>query len=52
VYLLSMLLNAMVLLSKQPVMILLCPGGTSDRKAFYASHVYNLVQDLTNGFLS
>jgi hypothetical protein len=50
IYLLSMVLNAMVLVSKQHVMTLLCPGGASDGKAFYASHVYNLVQDLTNVF--
>jgi hypothetical protein len=26
-----------------------CPGGTSDSKAFYASRVYNLVQELPDG---
>ena len=28
----------------------LCPGGTSDSKAFYASHTYDSVQDLPDGF--
>lgn len=28
----------------------LCPECTSDIKAFYASRVYNLVQDLPDGF--
>ena len=27
----------------------LCPGSTFDSKAFYTSHVYNLVQDLPDG---
>ena len=31
-------------------MSVLCPGGTSDSKAFYASHVYNIVQELPGGF--
>jgi hypothetical protein len=30
----------------------LCPGGTSDSKAFYTSHVYNLGQDLPNGYFA
>jgi hypothetical protein len=30
----------------------LCPGGTSDSKAFYTSEVYNLVQNLSDGVLS
>jgi len=28
----------------------LCPGGTSDSKAFYASNTYDLVQHLPDGF--
>jgi hypothetical protein len=28
----------------------LCPGGTSDSKAFYESRVYNLVQNFPDGF--
>jgi hypothetical protein len=28
----------------------LCPSGTSDSKAFYALQMYNLVEDLPNGF--
>jgi hypothetical protein len=28
----------------------LCPGSTSDNKAFYTSHVYNLVHELLDGF--
>jgi hypothetical protein len=28
----------------------LCPGGTPDSKTFYASHTYNSVQDLPDGF--
>lgn len=30
----------------------LCPGGTSYSKAFYSSHIYNLVQDLPHGFFA
>jgi hypothetical protein len=28
----------------------ICPGGTSDSKSFYASNVYNLVSQLPDGF--
>jgi len=30
----------------------LCPRGTSDSKAFYASRVYNLVQELPDGYFA
>ena len=30
----------------------LCPGGTSDSKSFYASRVYNLVQELPDGYFA
>jgi hypothetical protein len=30
----------------------LCPGSTSDNKAFYTSHVYNLVHELPDGFFA
>jgi len=30
----------------------LCSGSTSDNKAFYTSHVYNLVHELPGGFFA
>jgi hypothetical protein len=33
-----------------PPLSVLCPGSTSDSKAFYASRVYNLVQELPNRY--